>query len=142
MSEFRHRSNEELIAEGRRYHKNPSSMCPCGLCVYSSLFAAQTALKCKCPNPKWIHFSQVNLHPIGTFCRLCGDLHYTSLANNTFECEGCGKFCSYDYREFLPIKPYDPSNLIKLPLPVTLCRRCNVSAPSAPTGTRRGFRIN
>lgn len=142
MIEFRHKSNAELIAEGRRYHKNPNSKCACGLCVYSHLFAAQTALMCGCANPKWVHFYEVNLFPVGTFCSQCGDLHYTSLATNTFECEGCGRFGSHDYRQFLPPVPYNPSSRIKFPLSVNLCRRCNVSAPSAPSGTRRGFRIN
>lgn len=142
MIELPHKSNKELIAEGRKYHQNPKPDCACGLCVYSSLYTAKTRLMCSCPVPEWIHFHEVNLFPVGAFCRICGNLHYTSLATNTFECEGCGKFCSYDYRQFLPRKTYQPINRIKLPLPVTLCRSCDVPAPSPAIGTRRGFHIN
>lgn len=141
---LRRRSNESLITEGRTYAKikphNPK--CMCGLCVYNDLVTARTALKCNCAEPEWVHFSSVNLFPVGTFCALCGLLHYTSLANNTYECEGCGKWCSYDFRQFLPIKDYDPNNRITLPLPNTLCRRCDVPAPNLPSGVRRRFTIN
>ena len=130
----RARSNEELIAQGRTYTHQPK--CMCGLCVYSRLFTAQTKLKCECSEPEWIHFSQVKLNAIGTFCGKCGNLHYTTLATQTYECEGCGKFCSYDFRQFLLNTEW-----LNLPLPVTLCRRCDVPVSPSVNG-RSKFRIN
>jgi hypothetical protein len=137
MIEF-HKSNAEIIAQGRTRTHKPE--CMCGLCVYSRLFTSQTNLKCNCPDPDWVYFNRVNLAYTGTFCRKCGNLHYTALSTNTFDCEGCGKFFSYDYREFLPERPHDPSNYQRYPK-VKLCRRCDVPVPSNVNG-RSGFRIN
>lgn len=136
---WRDRSNEELIAAGRAYTHKPE--CMCGLCVYSRLFTAITELKCKCPDPDWMGFTHVNVWNIGTFCTMCGLLHYTSLANNILPCESCGKFFSYDYRQFLPQKPFDAKSSTRLPFRNHLCRRCDVPAPPGVNGRSR-FRIN
>lgn len=137
-------SNEQLITRCRTYFKLSPHRddCMCGFCVFNSLYVKRQKLMCTCTEPEWIRFSEVNLFPIGTFCAKCGLLHYTSLAENTFECEGCGDYFSYDFRQFLPPKNYDTSTRTKLPLPNPLCRRCDVPAPSVSSGIRRGFHIN
>lgn len=134
-------SNDQQLADSRT--RTHDKKCACGFCVYSGLFLKVTELRCKCPNPTWVGFTSVGLDGIGTFCSDCGNLHFTSLVNYYMDCEGCGQFCTYDFRQFLPTKPWNPSKLIKLPLPVTLCRRCDDVSVAAPShGTRRGFHIN
>jgi hypothetical protein len=113
----------------------------CGTCVYNSLFMQRKELRCKCPEPEWVGFNHVNVQAIGTFCAHCGLLHYTSLSDYTYVCEGCDQYYSPDFRQYLPPKPFNSRALIQLPKSPYLCRRCDVRVPDG-ANRRRGFRLN
>lgn len=116
-------------------HTSPST-CMCGVGVYRRLPTAVTELRCKCIDPDFVSSLTVGVDAICTFCRNCGNLHFTSLSMNTYTCEGCGRYFTYDLRQFPVGTPR-----FKLPLPHTLCRRCDVPV-TVHAERRKNFRIN